>query len=389
MIRRDFIRLVGTGATVGAATATLAGCGTPDVATSPWREAGAPHPDVRHTLLSWAVLAPNPHNLQPWLVDLRTPGELRLHVDRERLLPQTDPFGRQILIGHGCFLELLSMAATHHGLRARIDPFPAGAPAADALDDRPVARVVLEPARGVVPDPLFAHARARRSNKEPYDPARALSASEVDAIARASTPSLPWVADNGIAADWTVGQAAVEALRSLTWRAHEREATTPAAFMESVRLMRIGRDEIARHRDGITLSGPMIEVGRRLGLVDRAALADTTSKGFRAGMDRYRALAFSAMGFAWLTTSGNARDAQLAAGRAYLRMNLQATALGIGMHPWSQALQEYPEMDELRREATERLAPGTGRTVQMLVRLGYGPTVAPKPRRDPQALLRA
>ena len=389
MHRRDFIRLVGTSATVTAATAALPGCGTPAVATAPWRDAGAPRADIRRTLLSWAVLAPNPHNLQPWLVDLRTPGELLLHVDRERLLPQTDPHGRQILIGHGCFLELLSMAATHHGLRARIEPFPAGPPSADALDDRPVARVLLDAAPAAAPDPLFVHARDRRSNKEPYDTKRPLPPDAVDAIARAASPGDPWAAAAGVAGAWTLAPAAVEALRSLTWRAHEREATTPAAFMESVRLMRLGNGEIARHRDGISLSGPMIEIGSRLGFVDRESLADTRSMAFRAGMDRYRSLAFSAMGFAWISTQGNTRRAQLAAGRAYLRMNLQATALGVAMHPWSQALQEYPEMSDLRQEAAERLDPGAGRTVQMLMRLGYGPTVAPKPRRDPQALLRA
>ena len=388
MHRRDFIRLMGTGATVAAA-AGLSGCGTPNAAVTPWRDAGAPHADIRRTLLSWAVLAPNPHNLQPWLIDLRDPGELLLHVDRERLLPRTDPFGRQILIGHGCFLELLAMAATHHGLRARIEAFPTGAPSSEALDDRPVARVRLEAAPGIAPDPLFAHTRARRSNKEPYDTTRPLQPEVADAIARAALPDDRWASAAGVSGASTVAPASVEALRSLTWRAHEREATTPATHMESVRLMRIGRAEIERHRDGISLSGPMIEVGRRLGMIDREALADPNSKAFGAGMDRYRALASSAMGFAWLFTRGNARDAQLAAGRAYLRMNLQATALGVAMHPWSQALQEYPEMDPLRREAIERLAPGDGRTVQMIVRLGYGPTVAPKPRRDPQALLRA
>ena len=42
------------------------------------------------------MLAPNPHNLQCWIADLRAPGLIRLHVDRSRLLPQTDPPNRRL-----------------------------------------------------------------------------------------------------------------------------------------------------------------------------------------------------------------------------------------------------------------------------------------------------
>ena len=59
--------------------------------------------------------------------------------------------------------------------------------------------------------------------------------------------------------------------------------------------------------------------------------------------------------YGWVITDGNTRRDQLAAGRAYVRMNLAATRAGLGFHPNSQSLQEYPEMADKRREVHELL----------------------------------
>ena len=85
------------------------------------------------------------------------------------------------------------------------------------------------------------------------------------------------------------------------------------------------------------------------------------------------------MGYVWQVTEGNTRVDHIAAGRDWVRINLAATALGVGTQPLSQALQEYPEMDAPYRDVHARLAPGGG-TVQMWARLGYGPDVGPAPR---------
>src|SRR5258706_8635156 len=117
--RRRFIRTLGSAAVIAAAPALPACAPVPEEAIEGWRLAGT-DPDLRRKIVSYAILAPNPHNRQPWLVDLRREGEISLHCDLERLLPMTDPHGRQILIGHGCFLELLALAASALGQRAEI-----------------------------------------------------------------------------------------------------------------------------------------------------------------------------------------------------------------------------------------------------------------------------
>ena len=109
--RRKFIALVGGGGVV-AASGALAWdvTRTPDAALAPWAQAGAPQ-EARRRSLSYALLAPNPHNRQPWIADLGEADTVTLYADPDRMLPHTDPYARQITIGLGCFLELMRMAA--------------------------------------------------------------------------------------------------------------------------------------------------------------------------------------------------------------------------------------------------------------------------------------
>ena len=96
MHRRNFIRLAG-GGTIAAATAgTLVACGTagehyPAEAVEAW-QGPVGETDVRRRAVAYAITAPNSHNLQPWLADLREQGVITLRTDPTRVLPQTDPF---------------------------------------------------------------------------------------------------------------------------------------------------------------------------------------------------------------------------------------------------------------------------------------------------------
>ena len=366
--RRKTLTLIG-GGVILAATAGLGviASRTPRTALLPWGQAGEGE-DARHRALSYALLAPNPHNRQPWLVDLREPGVVTVHVDTARLLPFTDPYSRQITIGLGCFLELMRMAASHDGQRVTITPFPEGFDDR-ALDGRPVARAVFTADAAVTPDPLFVHVLDRRSNKEPYDTSRPLPADTLDRLAVAGSARL----------GGTIVPAEVAEWRALTREALQIEIETPHTYRESVDLFRIGRTEVDANPDGIDFTGPLFEVMGATGLFTREVAMDTGSQAYRAGIDAVFANADTAMGHVWLVTEGNSRPDQIATGADWLRVNLAATAAGLAFQPLSQALQEYPEMAMLYRDLHARLAPQGG-TVQMLARIGYGPTVDPSPR---------
>ena len=114
--RRKMIGLVG-GGVVLAATASAGGflaTRRPKRALAPWSAAGS-YAEPRMNALSHAILAPNPHNRQPWVAELQGDDQLIIHRDKALNLPDTDSFDRQLTLGIGCFLELLRMAASENG----------------------------------------------------------------------------------------------------------------------------------------------------------------------------------------------------------------------------------------------------------------------------------
>ncbi|MCU0944230.1 MAG: hypothetical protein MUF65_02540 [Rubritepida sp.] len=333
----------------------------------PWAAAAAGHADPRIAAMGWAVLAPNPHNRQPWALRLVGAQEALLFCDLGRRLPVTDPFDRQITIGLGCFLELFRLAAAERGLDARITPFPAGEPQ-PRLDGRPVAHIALAP--GAAPDPLFAAAPQRRSAKQPFDVERHVNGTALEALRAALLAP----------EDFGAATQDVAALRDLVWRAWVIEAETPAAHQESVDLMRLGSAAVAASPDGISIWGPRFDPMVARGEITPAAM-QPGQPGYQAMTAQYRAMLEATNAYVWLRTPGNTRAAQLAAGRDWLRLNLAATRAGLALHPVSQALQEYPEMAGPFAEAG-RLLGGEG-TVQMLGRLGHPTAAAPPTPRWP------
>jgi hypothetical protein len=391
MQRRSFMRLVG-GGTVAAATASLAGCSTnfPAEALAAWQGPGN-EPDLRRWALAHAILAPSPHNRQPWLADLREVNAVSLYVDRTRLLPETDPWFRQIMIGQGTFIEALVLALQARGLAPTVALFPEGEFKPREVDDRPVARVSWLPGAPVpARDPLFAQLLQRCTAKTDYDTTQPVQAATVEALQGALTdPEVPFGA--------SLDAARVARLRTLCWESAQVELLTPRTVLESLRLTRIGPDQIALHRDGISINALVPRLANTFGAVDLNKPPEPGSTAYKQMMSRFEGHSRTAMGFVWLSTptarhaaSGSLRSAEVAAGRAYMRLQLKATELGLQMHPMSQAPQEFAEMrthyDELHRLLLNK--PADQETVQMFCRIGHCAPTQHQPRRGVDAILR-
>jgi hypothetical protein len=273
------------------------------------------------------------------------------------------------------------MAAGAEGRRALVEPFPEGEPGAAGLDARPIARIRLAPA-AVGIDPLFAHVGNRRTCKQPFAdrpvPADALAA----LLASANRP--------GVTAHGTQEPDRVAKLNDLMVRAWEIEQRTPRTWKESVDLTRVGAAEIARHRDGISLGGTMMTLLKIAGQMTPEKAMDPGSMYFASGLERVRNWVPGTGTWAWLSTTATERVAQLEAGRAFVRLQLQATALGLATQPPSQVLQEYAEMQPLQREFEQLVGQRPGDKVQMLVRIGLPSAQPPhSPRRPLDAFIRA
>ena len=370
--RRQVIIGLGGALVAGAAAGTWRVLRQPEAAIAPWSGLDRPVADPRLDAFRHAILAPNPHNRQPWLIRLEGQDSAVLTCDLTKRLPQTDPFDRQIIIGFGTFIELASTAASQRGYRLEVEPFPDGEPQ-PRLDARPLARLrfVADPALRA--DPLLAAIAVRRTNRQAYRP---LPPGRLTMLAE---PGVTLSEDPVL-----LGQ-----LRQLAVAAITRETTTPAKHRESIDLMRIGAAEIDAQPDGLALSGPMIEGTALLGVTTRASLVDPASTAFRLGLEDLQRTYGSIPAAGWIVTPDNSRASQLAAGRSYARLTLRAAAAGIAVHPLSQSLQEYPEMAELYAQAHRLLAPQPGQRLQMLARLGLADPVRPAARYPVEAHLRA
>jgi hypothetical protein len=307
-----------------------------------------------------------------------------LRCDLKRLLPQTDPLSRQIMMSHGTFLELLDLAARERGLRADIDLFPQGAFGPQRLDTRPVARIRLTPDATVQKDPLFAQVLLRHTNRNAYDPSRPVSAAAWETMADAAKPHAVRFGHVGLAQT-----ALIASHRKIAAEAWRIELSTPRTVMESFDVLRVGADEISQHRDGLSMLDAKVVLLSRLGLFDRSKAPAPDDYATTSQIKDFGQKIESTPGFLWMVTNGNDRATQVNAGRAYARVQLAATGLGLAIQPLSQALQEYPEQQRPYEEIHALVgASRPTQTVQMWARIGYAPAVSPAPRRRLQAFIR-
>jgi hypothetical protein len=385
--RRSFIRLSTGGIVMAAAAASLQGCASssyPAVAVQAWQPAD-PKLEIRRWMLAHALLAPNPHNRQPWIADLKREGEITLICDGERLLPETDPFGRQILVGCGAFIELAVLAAAERGYSVAIDVFPAGEPALTQLPKGAVvAKLTVRQDASVKPDPLFAFILKRHTNKGEYDNQKPLS----DANWKLLVAGAAMTEGNNLRSGFINDATTMQKVRAITRESYEIELTTANTHLESMRLLRIGPDEIATNRDGISVNGLMPRILNAAGMFDRTAVPKKGDSNYGRMMERWQPFE-TGSGYFWLASNGNNRKQQVASGRAYVRAHLTATSMGIDMHPLSQALQEFKEIQKPYADMHQLLGFNPASiTVQMLVRVGYGvKTSEATPRRDLGAMV--
>ncbi len=382
--RRQFIKIGTAAGGTFLLPSVLSGCagGTPE-ALSPWKGHHPDDHDVRHIVLSYAILAANPHNSQPWLVRLRGKLGFDLSVDRARLLHATDPPFRQTHIGQGTFLENAAVAAREFGYRAEVEYFPEGMYGETEVEPKPVARVELVRDRDVTRDPLFDALTVRQSNKRDFD-GPALTREETDVLAGSVEASI---------ADLRMTQTAaqLERLADLARRGTEAEVASKARNIETLTWFRFNDGEVEHHRDGFGLaaggmSWPIRWLAETFVLSRERTVADPT-RFARESVQLAARQAASARAFGWMTSPGNSRRDQVLTGRAYERLHLTATSLGLAMHPFSQPLQEYTEADAVRTDFYEATAPSSGHTVQMFFRLGRARPTVPTPRRAVDALV--
>ena len=328
-------------------------------------------------VLSYAILAPNPHNKQPWIVDLKDAESFDLYVDKSRLLPETDPPFRQVHIGQGTFLENANLAAKKFGYRMDVSYFPQGVYDNTEIKDKPVASVFLVKDPTISMDPLFQQITKRQSNKRVYED-MPLSERQLEGLASAF--DMP-----GISLRLTDNIGKRQKLSKILKSAMEIETSDKARDAETIAMFRFNDEERARFRDGFGVAQAgmtgIMKFAAETFFLDRKKTEEDSKEFGEKAVKITTDQADSAQAFGWITTPSNSRLDQVLTGRAYERVNLKATELGLAMHPMSQVLQEYADMGDLQQEFLSYFGIPHGHTVQMLFRLGHAEPVVHSARR--------
>lgn len=386
MNRRNFIKISGLGLGSVALSSNIIACSNNTDDDYGWNGPDKLESDIRLQVLSYAILAPNPHNKQPWIIKLTGPHSFDLYVDPERLLPETDPVHRQIHIGQGTFLETLSIAATGLGYRADIRYFPGGMYSNTELVDKPVASINLIRHNDSNMDPLFNSLLTRHSNKREYDDYR-LSQKDIETlqISHQKHSDYPLTVHNLAKAKKQLVDILTDAMRI--------EVGNKQRDMETIKMFRFNDDEVRKYRDGFGVAQAGVTgISKFIAetfFLDRDEVEKDPTEFGQQAVEMTHKTSQSTNTFAWLSTPDNTRLDQVKVGRDYCRMNLQTTMMGLAQHPLSQILQEYDDMLELQAEFKNTFNIAEDETVQMLFRLGKAEPVVHGPRRLVKQLIRA
>ncbi len=317
--------------------------------------AGAPVEQMEF-LLGYAVLAPSNHNTQPWLFEIHGDA-IHLFADRTRALPMTDPEDRELIISCGAALLNLRVAMRHFGVLGKVETFP------DPARPDFLARIQLGSDRENYPEEtlLFHAIPKRRTNRQPFqdDPLPEPLLGALREVAQQEHAWLSYVPDG-------VNRQSLAALIAegdcLQW-ADKRFRREVAAWVHPNRSF---------SHDGIP--GSATGLGDLVSIAGPSIIRTFNMGAGRAARDQEIALGSPTL--ALLQTDEDDPPAWLAAGQALARVLLRARVEDV----WASFLNQPIEVAELRSRLGE-LVGKTGHP-QILLRLGFGESVQPTPRRD-------
>lgn len=317
--------------------------------------------DQLEFLLAYGVLAPSNHNTQPWLFRINTT-DLELHADRRRAIRTVDPLDRELTISCGAVLFNLRVAAEYFGHQYQVEILP------DPSDKSLMARFHLGlRAETGAQDVLLFHAIPQRhTNRSSFAP-DPVPAELLAALQEAAAAEGAWL-------HIVEGEADRAAVAEFVAQGDRIQWADKQFRRELAKWIRPkgdpARDGVPAHdvgvQDWLSFAGPLL-----VRSFDRGG-------GVAA---RDKDIAEHSPVLAVLGTEREDWASWLAAGQGLQHVLLQARAEDL----WASFLCQPIEVEDLRGQLGTLT--GRGGFPHALLRLGYGPAVAPAPRRSPREML--
>ena len=329
-----------------------------------------------------AILAANPHDTQPWLFAAHG-ASISVLADRARNLGSFDPFRREMHLGVGCAIENLMRAAAVNGYAMNV--IVSGGTLEPSPDTKPVraAHMWLD-AAPAMRDELFEAIPRRHTNRGPYHE-RPVSLSTLHRLA-------DLVADPEVRVAFIVDEGAREDLGALIVEATRDIIADPQMSADSARWFRTGKHAVDAHRDGIGVDTagltPWMAAAAKILPDQDAAAAD------RYWLDMTRDVQTRAPVFGMILVRDRLEmGSAIGAGRAWQRLHLAATAMGLAAQPLNQPVERVDRNAQQGRsdvyaKALVKLAQAPEWEATFVFRMGYAKTQAPaSPRRPLHAVM--
>lgn len=332
----------------------------------------------------FGITAPNPHNTQAWKFKILNPEEMLLYVDESRILPVTDPTTRQVHIGQGTFLECLSIGASSMGYDTNVKIFPEGIYSAKDVGKKPIAKIKLvAKSKTVSSDSLFPFLDKRHTVRTAYE-GDLLKQTELESILEDSgqkySEILSFLQEDKIQ---DIIRQAMDAMKVETLNVRTAE--------ESRIWFRFNDKEIQTKRDGIALPDQGV-TGFQRWMLETFFMGPEPEKfhnktGVNQFLAGYEKKIQTAKGIVLWKTKTNGIEDWVKVGRDYVRFQLAAEKNGFVIHPMSQILQEYEEMDSLRETFEKQIGIEKQEKIQMIARIGRSNYSYFTPRRELKTML--
>jgi len=330
--------------------------------------------------ITYGLTAPSPHNTQSWYIDTISDNELLLYV--KHLLPETDPPARQIHMGAGCFIELLSIGMSKEGYKAEVEYLPEGEYKLEPykIAGKPLAKIKLVKDSTIKKDVLYDYIYQRGTNRSAYK-GKMISNEEFEQIKSLMGPQhseMIFIAE----------EDNMKPYFDIFSKAMEIETRTVATNEETRRMFRVSEKERIEKKDGISIP----QMGYK-GMIEKIAEkslnnGDSTTwhseKNIKATMKGINKGIYSSKGIIIFKTKTNTQLDWVLAGRDYARYNVAIAKMGIVTHPYNQVIQEYSEMAELQKQYRALTGINGNEKTQMIVRIGRAKSTYKSWRKKPE-----
>lgn len=296
-------------------------------------------------LVAAAILAPSPHNTQPWRFTTG-PDWLQVYADDGRVMPTVDPYRRERTIALGAAIENAVVAAPAKGLTPSVRLLPEG-PDADLM-----ARIEVRPAHVELTE-LAEAISNRRTNRGPYRP---------DAVAADLLAELAALAGDGARLGWVVQAGPRRVLGELLVDAAQAVVDDDAMSRDGYSWFRPTEAAVGARRDGLTVAGqglaaPVRAAAKLVPSLASRSMADATWVKQTKNVHTRTAAAYGVV----LVDDPYARADQLAGGRLAQRVHLTATTRDLALQHMNQITERID-----RDRAGGRPADAAARLAQVL-----------------------